>query len=248
MAEVNSETHVLESETDLLEVTSAATGGDRIDDVAATEGDRIGDVAATGGDMIGNVGVENGDSSVRPKRTIKATDRGKAYQIDTKRKAITSLIAAWHRTFNAANNAVTDETDVETLREARNRLEHDLTAVTDLFHEISPMLEANDSAILQPKIGDMEQRTLDLLSSLTQAIRGIQLETRSQRSNSSSLSYVSKRSGKSNASHASRASRSSKARAEAAAESAALKAKLKHIEKEAELRKNLEVHQAKVAT
>ena len=187
------------------------------------------------------------DEQGEAKQQRHLSEKGKAFDLTNKQRALNSAASKWRSTASMVERAITDSDSVAELREFRDRLEKDLCAILDCAPALMPLLDGDDENLTVGRVESIETNNLGLLSRTTERIHEIQHETGSSFSKTSCKSATSQKSRVSNVSRVSGASKvsqvsvtSSTRRSEAAAEAAALEAKLKFLDAEATQKKELE--------
>lgn len=164
-------------------------------------------------------------------RDRKLNEKGLQYEIDQKGKSFKSAISAWRRNVNNATVLMSDTTDVAQLRETRSQVTNNTNKVNDTFGCLCSLdMDDTQRRYYDGLFETFEVECNNFMRKISDVILDIQAETASRGSIRSS------RSGKSRHSRASNPSRHS----EVAAEAAALATKLKFIDKEAQVRAELE--------
>lgn len=170
--------------------------------------------------------LSNAPEGMASKRYRAQTEKGLKLMHDSKLRDLKSKITKRRKVVTRTERDLADSTDQAGLRNARDSLEHALGAVSDAFHEVVPLLNDDEEATFGNAVDTLEQGNLELLKRLIKKVRDIEQET------GSGISKVSCRTASSRGSQHSCSSTSRK-RVEAAAEVAALQAKLKYIDTEA---------------
>ena len=179
------------------------------------------------------------------KRTGKMTTKGLEYKIDVKQKSYKRSISKWHSVASHVKGEM-GQTDVVTLKTFRDDLERELAYVSADFHELIQLLSHGQQTAVVQDFSKIESSNHELLIKLTDRIREIESDAAKSVSGKSCLSAKSRCSARSrNSAKSHRSSISSRSggssvlsgkssmsikRAEAAANAAALKAKLAHLD------------------
>ncbi|KAJ8044163.1 hypothetical protein HOLleu_11547 [Holothuria leucospilota] len=196
-------------------------------DMAATQGSQVD--GAGGGEEVG------GRSS---SRTRQYTEKGLGYEIEKRERNFRNKVSVWRRQAGRIEGMLSAESnDSSTLKQERELLEKDMNEVIVANEEFNEVVRQSDKPIAYSYFETIESDNYHLLKRISECIK--EIEKRSE--------IVSGTHSKSRRS--SRSSRSSKGsniskRAEAAAQAAALKVKLKYIDQEDEQKANLEKLQA----
>ena len=175
-----------------------------------------------GGEVIdgGSAVAREGSRERRP--TAKALE----FMIDQKTAHFKSSLTSFKKKVTSIQSLLSDCDEVATLRKVRQQIEADALVVIDSFNCLKSVLP-QPGCVLEGKFEEFQSINLRTMERLTNVIQDLEYEARSYRSRASSRrSNCSGGSGKSKGSHRSSRSTTSK-KAEAAAEVAALKAKLK---------------------
>ena len=178
---------------------------------------------ATGGSLEGT--TEN-----LPERKRIPTEKGLEYFLNTKVSAFRNAKSTWCKTAKAANDLMIENPTIDQLKSMRADLVRDFLLASQIYHDIKDHLNEHDKSEMHTKLDELESSNLALISKLTDVIRDIQNEIGSGSHKSFSGSHKS---------NSSKSSESSQARAIAAGKVAALKAKMKYLEREAEMTKAL---------
>ena len=227
-------------------------GPDKDNEVVGVSG--LEQVGGGGGGVVsdGGVGssgldppVDGGDQSDRPKRQTQYSAKGLDFAISSKRKSLNASISKHRRTVAQTEKAIADSGSVESLRECRDTLERALDEVSDAHLDIASVLDGAEFEQLSAKVDQLEVSHLNTLERITNKIRDLEMEVRSQRSMKSTSSRRSCHSRHSQGSrHSNRSNHSIKSSSErmveAAADLAALKAGQAFVEMEANQRAELE--------
>ncbi|KAJ8039600.1 hypothetical protein HOLleu_17373 [Holothuria leucospilota] len=165
-------------------------------------------------------------------REVKYTKKGLEYEIDRRQKKFKGGISTWRRQAGHIEGLLCESNDVSALKQERDLLEGDMTSVTNSFEEYNEVLLLADRPSSYEKLELVEKEHYALLKRISGCIAKLltDVETSSKSHKSSKSSRGSTISRKS----------SVQKRADAAAEAASLKAKLKYMDREAKQRSDLE--------
>ena len=172
--------------------------------------------------------VTDGGSAVAREgsRERRPTAKALEFMIDQKTAQFKSSLTSFKKKVTSIQSLLSDCDEVATLRKVRQQIEADALVVIDSFNCLKSVLP-QPGCVLEGKFEEFQSINLRTMERLTNVIQDLEYEARSYRSRASSRrSNCSGGSGKSKGSHRSSRSTTSK-KAEAAAEIAALKAKLK---------------------
>ena len=149
------------------------------------------------------------------------TERGRSNKLDQSLRSFSSRLAALMKESIYVNSLLSAETlDISTLKQAKVNFTGVWSTVVDIFHDIEELSGGVAELKVQEKFEKAEKMSMELLNTLGVEIRQISQESRS------------------NLSGATRSSKASKL-AEAAAELAVKKTKLKYLKLEAEQKARL---------
>ncbi len=178
------------------------------------------------------------DDLRRSVRRKTLTERGQAHKLEQCRKSFSSKLSTLLKECIHVNGLLSQEAlDMPTLKMAKVNFEKVWSAVVETFHEIEILSGGLIELKIQEKFESAERKAMELLNTLSIEIRQLAQETRS------------------NLSRVSHGSKASQLAAEAAAELAEKKTKLKYLKLEAEQKaklaqleaeKELAIAQAKV--
>ena len=176
-------------------------------------------------------GATGGDVRVRS-----YSDKGLEYQIDLKQQNLRSKITAWRRRATRIERLLSESKDINALKGESGFLNREMNDVNEAYETLNELLT------LGSRNGEESQRYESIEGQNYQLLRRI-TECINEMEGSEIRSRVSGRSNRSHhSSHRSRSSQLSTAskRADAAAQAAALRAKLKYIDTEARQTAELE--------
>lgn len=191
--------------------------------------------------------LENPRSSSRERQK---TEKGRQYQIELYNKTFKQGVSNWRTCVGLVTKAMSDETDVNVIRESRSKLESAHNTVSVAFSKLVDVCDEDHQMVtcITATFENLEQDFQNLMCKIADRI--VDLDD----NNFDRRSHISRRSSRSGSSRTSKSSAQSY-QSKATVETAALKAKLKYmdaenkakleLEKLVTLRK-LEVAQAKV--
>ena len=157
------------------------------------------------------------------------TEKGLSYEIDLFAQRFKSAVSLWCKSVNEST-IMSDATDAKLLREVHDKTIDCITEVTDTFHHLCSLpVDEPQMTCHYVQYEEFEAKHNEFLFQISQRIYDVKTENESRGSARSSRSR----------SQRSRVSNTSK-HSEAAAEVAALAAKMKYIDAEARLRAELE--------
>ncbi|KAJ8040455.1 hypothetical protein HOLleu_14751 [Holothuria leucospilota] len=158
-------------------------------------------------------------------REVKYTERGLEYEIDRRQKKFKGSISTWRRRAGHIEGLLCESNEVSALKQEQDLLEGDMTTVTNSFEEYNEVLLLAERPSSYEKLELVEREHYALLKRISGCIAKLltDVETSSKSHKSSKSSCGSTISRKS----------SVQKRADAAAEAASLKAKLKYMDREA---------------
>ena len=164
-------------------------------------------------------------------RMRKQTEKGLSYEIELYAKRFKSAISSWRKSFNESTILMSDTMDADLLREARDRVIGCVHEVNSIYGRLSSLpVDEPQSSRYSEQFEEFETKHNEFLCHISQRICDLKTEVESR---GSVRSLRSNRTGHSRTSNISRHSI-------AAAEAAALTAKLKYIDAEAKSRAELE--------
>ena len=186
-------------------------------------------IMAQSGDM-----KESAQASVNEKRTVKLTNKGLEWQIDINSKEFNSLVGVLRTLIQKTEPRLSSSKDIEALKAHINALEINLKALSETCDRLRGLLilaeQEDEVQQVNQTYESVAKETGNMLSKGDKRVREIDNEEFETATNYSEITRSSRRSKSLNSSR----------RSEAAAEAAALRAKLKYIDLEAKTRAELE--------
>ena len=182
-------------------------------------GDSLGKIAVDGGTGVGTSGDpgtpnDNSDqvdaTGLQSDRLKKKTPRGQEFEKQTKIKLVRSGLSRWRHTAATAESTITDSIDCVTLKKVRDTLELNITHVSDTYDKLSRLLSPDEEEHFHEKMEGAEIDHLNIMYRISDRIKEIEFETRSQLSQVSQHSAASRSSKSSSHSKVSMVSKNSK--------------------------------------